>query len=193
MKLKKFKVKIESKGRMMCSRDCTRDFPETIEEKKDPEAYDSRIWRERAYFRDGEVIIPGSMVQASLMNATILLGERIGGGKQGKGLKQVMKLVRITGEIRTGIKRKNLKPELKMVPHNATTGAYKVPRRFPIIPKYKGTLIITYPNVQGLSRKKIIEYLNNAGEVSGLGAFAPRSGGDNGRFIAKALGGNNDK
>lgn len=141
-----------------------------------PEDYEDRTWRERCHFdEDNEVIIPGYLIQKTLEAAAKLTGERVGGKKQGKGLSHFLATIRVEGDIKTGIRKKNVKGHPAFVSANGQPTGGRVMRIFPKIDEWKGKLTLVYPDLGILNSQIIKKYLEIAGSCIGVGHWRPSS------------------
>lgn len=169
------------------------DTPKLPKEADD--AYEERTWRNKCHVNDeGYVIIPPMNFKFALDDAAKWEGERI----KGKGAKQW------TARFVAGI----LIMEPLTLPVKASelgTGKYaswvfsypmnvkgirgpgaRVMRTFPMIREWRGDVLINVLDDM-IEEKTLEKYLNVAGKFIGIGRFAPRRGGYNGRFLVEKV------
>ena len=155
-------------------------------EGETPQQQEERTWKQRAHYDSlGKVMIPGFMLQSSLEPAAKLLGKRVNNAKMGKALTHYIRLIQITGDICTPITESTLEGKIAFVSANGQVGGSKVPRTYPIIPKWEGVLIVSYPTIGNvLNDDLVMEHLQVAGNFIGVGHWRPGapSCGNFGRF-----------
>jgi len=141
-----------------------------------PADYEKRTWKGRCHFDDKDnVIIPGYMFQKALHAAGDFTGERVGGGKKGKGLKNFIATVRVEGHIKTNIKKNKMQGHTAFVSATGKEGGPRVPRTYPQINKWEGILTFVYPDLGVLNNSIIKKYLEIAGTAIGIGHWRPGS------------------
>jgi hypothetical protein len=164
------------------------------EERKQGEApgeFEKRIWKKRAHYNEeGKVVIPGYMIKTTLEPAAKLLGRRVGGKKMGKSLAHYLRLIRIDGDILTNITEENLEGITAFVSSDGKPGGGRVPRTYPKINKWEGTLTLSYPDLGTLNDDIVMEHLEVAGSCVGIGHWRPGapSCGNYGRFRVEKVG-----
>lgn len=184
IKMKKFEVRFKSLSPVLFSR-------YTGKRPKDEDAakWDEKTWKDRAHYENGKVIIPGYMIQKTLEPAAKLLGERVGGGKKGKGISHYIANVRILGNVKTKITKKTLKGHSAFVASTGKEGGPKVHRIYPQVDKWEGVLELMYPDLGFLNEDIIMRHLEVAGVCIGIGHWRPGSPsrGSYGLFEAKKI------
>lgn len=183
---KKLKIKFESLSPVLFSKHVS-----DTKEGETPQEHEERTWKQKAHYGDkGKVIIPGYMISSTLEPAAKLLGERVGGGKKGKGMSHYIRLIQVEGDIETDITEENLEGNTAFVSANGKPEGGKVMRIYPKVPKWSGTLTIVYPTLGSVLNDSIVlKYLEIAGLYIGIGHWRPGapSRGTYGRFTVTKM------
>lgn len=148
------------------------------------EAHDLRTWREHAHY-DGatkECFVPGVMFKFALDYTAAQLGMKI----KGRGIKTWTTIfesgVICADRLMLGIKRDDLDGiTIQCNPRGKRGGGGRVPRRFPIIHEWGGTVQFMILNDM-ITEEVFRTHLEKAGQFCGLGRYAPRNRGHHGRF-----------
>lgn len=151
--------------------------------------HEKRTWRYKCHYDEQtrEVIIPGVQFKMALDWTARQLGLKIGG----RGLKTWATMfqsgVICIEPLGLGVKM----DEVKCVRFYCNSqgrrgGKLDVMRHFPIVDSWKGT--VTFTIIDDTITEDIFAlHLQRAGEVCGLGRYAPRNGGFLGRFAVKEV------
>ncbi len=153
------------------------------------EDYDIRTWREHLHYDPTtlECFIPGIQLKFALDYTARQVGLKI----PGRGTKTWATVfesgVICPDTIKLGVKR----DDVAMVAINAHAdgrrgSGKRVTRRFPMIPVWGGTCTLLILNDM-ITEEVLRLHLVKAGQFCGLGRFAPRNGGFNGRFEVRNL------
>jgi len=172
MKTVKFKAEFESLCPVLFCKYYESEVPKKKGEK--PEDYEERTWMERAWYDGNEVIIPARFFQATLEPIGKLLGERTK-GKMSKGYSHYLAGVRIVGQIKTGVKKKNVQSHSAFVVVTGKKEGSKVLRKYPQINKWKGVLELCYADIGILTPEIVVQNLDAAGQLVGIGHWRPGS------------------
>jgi hypothetical protein len=159
--------------------------------KKDKEShdeYEKRTWRERVHVNDKEfVVIPPMMFKNCLSGIGKFLREKIPGKGNSEFTAHLKAGVMITDELNLGVKKNKIEGEWLFVPANGKPGGPRVPRCFPLVRSWKGTVkfyildeVLLQKDSSG--RPAFEHHLEEAGKFLGLGRFRPERGGFYGRF-----------
>jgi len=156
--------------------------------KESDAAYELRTWREKAYYNsDGQVIIPGMAFKFCLMAAASYLAEKV----KGKGAKTWTGYFTSAVLIQEDLVLPYKRDDLKSVTINAhvngkRNSASRVPRTFPLIPKWGGTLPVCVYD-ETITQEIFQRVWAHAGAFIGMGRFRPQVGGFNGAFVIKKI------
>jgi hypothetical protein len=178
-------------------------------EGEEPDAFDKRTWRDKAYAHpDGRVYIPGVVLAKAIKSTAKAMGEKVpgAGSKRWGGvfLSGIMcpdpidilvpapsKIVTTDTQPSTDRRVPVMKDEIAFVDvycdAQGRPGTGKVWRRFPIVqPPWYGiaTLIVTNDKI---SEAVLRKHLDMCGVINGLGRYRPQNGGDFGRFTVAQL------
>lgn len=158
-------------------------------EGESPDALDARTWREKLHYDGGtlEAQIPGIMLKFALDYTAGQLGLKIK-GRGNKTWASVFKSgVLCLEPVGLGIKRDEVECITVMChPQGRRGPGPRVPRRFPIVHQWRGTTSFLILN-DSITEEIFRFHLTRAGEFCGLGRYAPRNGGDKGRFAVQDL------
>lgn len=160
------------------------------EKKKSAESWDEfekRTWRDKAHATEaGDVYIPGVSFKMALDFTAGILKEKIV-GKGNQTYSPIFKTgVVAMNDLMLGIKTKDLKSiRLQQSSNGKKMGGSRVPRWFPYIPKWGGTLEMRIFN-DTLPEDIFERYFSEAGLLCGVGRGRPEMGcaAGNGRFKA---------
>lgn len=148
--------------------------------------YDCRTWRERAHYTDDthDCFIPGIQFCNSLKAAAKFISSelQIPGKGKARYTKNFEAGVMVVGNVMLGVKKEELLHETKLVPADGRRGGTtRVPKNFPIIPKWSG--IVKYILLDDTIPKDKFELvLSVSGNLIGIGRWRPINWGDYGRF-----------
>ncbi len=160
-------------------------------EKKQSESHDERerrCWREKMHVEEGEVVIPLGQFKAALDEAAARLGTiKI----DKKGLKNFIEPgIVIAEHVKIGVKAEDVKCERVMCNADGQPSKYsksgKVPRLFPLIPSWTGTLKITVLDGR-INEEHIRACLKEAGLFVGIGRWRAGNRGQYGRFLVEKM------
>lgn len=146
-------------------------------------AYDDRTWRHRAYSNaDGEVILPAIWFKKSLDWTAAEIGLRIAGRGTKTWSKPFAAGVICLDDIPTGIKLDDVKGvKLPCNSEGRRGGKLDVFRTFPVIPEWEG--VVTFAVLNDTIDETVFKlHLVKSGQLCGIGRWAPRNAGMNGRF-----------
>lgn len=149
--------------------------------------YDERIWREKAHWNghngDGKAIIPSVYFKRALEGCAKYLGIQIPGKGKSTYTKHFLSGVQIIGEgIDLGIKRADIDSvAISCNSDGKRGGGSRVTRRFPTVPKWKGTIKVLVVD-EIITAKVLQEHLEKAGMLIGIGSFRLEKGNSSGGF-----------
>jgi hypothetical protein len=158
--------------------------------KESPEAYDARIWREKAYYDPDtlNVCIPAMAFKMALDSVAKRNGKQIPGKGKSTYTKHFLSGVLVFDDAPLGISRDET--EMKEIYANAdgVRGSGKrVWRRFPCVPPGWRTEVEFNVVDPVLTREVFEEHLDEAGKFIGVGQFRPQNGGYNGRWRVESI------
>lgn len=152
------------------------------------EAFEQRTWKERIHAdASGQVYIPPIMMKKCMESVAQHLSETVPGKGKATFTKHFLRGIMITDPILIGVHIDDVKPIRLYVNADGKKGSgTRVWRIFCDIPEWGGHVVIHVldPMLQGHS-DRIEIYAEHAGTFIGLGRYAPRNGGHNGRFTVK--------
>jgi hypothetical protein len=155
------------------------------EKKKKDESWDDferRIWREKAHVdSEGRVFIPSFAFKQAIDSASKYLG-KIEGKGNATWTKHFVGGIVVSESVTLPDKKDKLDSVWIMANSNGKRGpGTRVPRCFPIIPKWSGTIqcIIL---AEEITQEVFAQAMQLAGMMIGIGRFRPENGGSNGRF-----------
>lgn len=147
------------------------------------EDYDRRVWREKCHTdANGMVFVPGMAFKFSLDYTAKQLGLKI----DGRGRKTWIDLfktgVTVPYNLELGVHRDQLEMIKLNVHANGTRGSGKrVPRRFPVLQAWGGTLTFWVLNDE-INEAIFHRHVVQAGILDGVGRYRAGVGGTNGRY-----------
>lgn len=153
-------------------------------DKEGPDAYEKRTWRNRMHVDEkGDVFIPPMAFKNCLSEAAKFLGIQIKGKGKSTYTKHFEAGIMMMDPIALGLAANDVQGETLFVPADGRRGSGKrVDRTFPFIPSgWKGALLI-YVIDETVTADVLIEHLEQAGKLIGIGRFRPRNNGYYGRF-----------
>lgn len=159
------------------------------EKKETPDAYDERTWRERLHYNaEGSCVVPAMMLKFCVTEAAKRNPTRIPGRGTSTYTKHIEGGVLVFEDmLLLGVDHKPIPKEtvtsIRIHAHaNGKRGSgSRVWRRFPMIMQWSGTATF-YLSDSTITADVFERALVEAGNGVGLGRFAPRVGGFNGRF-----------
>jgi hypothetical protein len=157
-------------------------------EKEGAGDYDKRTWRSRMHVDEsGEVYIPPMAIKNCLSEAAKFLGIRIPGKGKSTYTKHFEAGVMVIDKILLGIKADDVQPEALFVPSSGKRGdGQRVVRTFPFIPEWTGEAVIHVID-ETITRDVLLQHLQEAGNLIGIGRFRPRNNGYYGRFTVTSF------
>ncbi len=158
-------------------------------EKESAQDYDQRNWREHQHYdrETGEIFIPPMALKNALMEVAQYLGEKIPGKRNATWTKHFMAGVLCSDPIMLGIKKDATQSETFMCHSDGKRGSgSRVPRTFPVIHKWKGTVVFQILD-ETITSDVFEHHLVEAGKFIGVGRFRPRNGGFYGRFFVDSM------
>lgn len=164
------------------------DAPKLTGESAD--AYDQRTVMEKAHWNDdgSKLVIPATMMRSAIVGGASYDGEKIKGRGNRTWASKFKAGIAIMSDIETSVLREDVKTVSIYCDSQGGkgVGGKSVLRRFPQAVSWSATfeLWILDPEITEDKVKKMIEL---AGMFNGLGTWAPRVGGMNGRFVLTAL------
>ena len=154
---------------------------------EDYDAYEKRIWQQRAHTSNGNVVIPPAMFHGSLIEAARYTGMNIKGKGKATYTKHFMGGVMITEPINTGLTLEDLEPQWVYVPSDGKRGgSTRVFRCFPLLHEWEGDLEVSVLDDQ-ITMDIFKFHLEAAGLYIGIGTFRPAKGGHHGRFSVVSI------
>jgi hypothetical protein len=157
-------------------------------EKESAHDHEKRCWRERMHVNeDGFVFIPPMAFKNSVTEAAKYLSIKIPGKNMQLYTKHFEAGVMVMEPLVLDVQAKDVKGEELFVPSNGQRGGKKrVPKIFPLIPKWEG--VVSYYIFDDTITESVFRYvLQQSGKFIGLGRFRPRNWGYYGRFEVKDL------
>ena len=151
-----------------------------------PDAYDQRTVMDKAHWsEDGEtLLIPAPMMKAAIVGGAAYSGEKIKGKGQKTWTGKFKAGVAIMSDIATNVSRKDMRVVAVFCDSQGGkgVGGKSVLRRFPEAMEWSATFEVWVldPEITG---DKVRQMLELSGMFNGLGTWAPRVGGMNGRFV----------
>lgn len=180
--MKTYEVALESTTPIIFSRKLEEiEYPK--KEREQADAYDLRIWPEKAHYNtDGKAVIPAVYFKRALEECAKFLGLPIKGKGKATYTKHFLSGVQILGDLVTD----KAKGELTCTPISCNVdgkrgSGSRVTRRFPILPKWKGSVIVMVVD-ELITEDVLREHLNKAGLLIGIGSFRISKGNSNGGF-----------
>lgn len=152
-------------------------------EKETSHDWETRTWRERLHVNeDGFVFIPPMAFKNCLSECAKYLGMQIPGKGKNQYTKHFVAGVMVTDPLVLSIKADDIKGEWLYVPPDGVRGGKKrVPKCFPLIPKWDGDVIF-YVLDDTITEEVFRYHLEQAGKFIGVGRFRPINNGYYGRF-----------
>lgn len=187
-KMRTFRVEIKSITPYSASRDATQEFP--AEEKEAPAAYDLRICRERAYYdKDGIAYIPAEQLKLCLEFAASRRREKIKGKGNSEWGKIFLSSILVETNLSLRVHRDDVQIQRVFCSTTGKRGpaaGSRVYRNYPIFPTWGGA--VEFQAVDEIITNEIFaNSVVDAGLYVGLGRWAPRVGGQNGRFSVVSI------
>lgn len=160
------------------------------EKKKKDETWDDfekRVWPDKAHYtEDGNVFIPQFAFKQALDGAAKYLG-KIGGKGNATWTKHFVGGIVVSDSIVLPIKRQDLTNVWIMANANGKRGpGTRVPRCFPVVGKWSGKLQCIVL-AEEITKEIFAQAWELAATMIGIGRFRPENGGNNGRFVVKAI------
>jgi hypothetical protein len=185
--MRRVKVYLENIPGSPYSQSAKHDTPFLDREQHD--AWEQRTWRNKMTTnKDDVVCVPAMAFKQCIDTAAQKIGEKVK-GRRGATYKNFFAsgfFCEADVPLANGKPIKKADVESVQISANAdgVRGSGKrVPRRFPLIPKWHGVAMFTI--VDDLLTPEIFEqHVKSAGIVVGIGRFRPEKGGTNGRFKA---------
>lgn len=165
------------------------DAPKLTGESAD--AYDARTVMEKAHWsEDGStLVIPATMMKAAIAGAASYTGEKIAGKGNRTWTGKFKAGTAIMQDIETDVPRSEVRTVSLYCDAQGGKGGKggkSVLRRFPQANRWSATFEIWVMDPE-ITETKVRQMLDVAGMFGGLGTWAPRVGGMNGRFVVKKL------
>lgn len=146
------------------------------------EEWEARIWREKAHYEDGCLVIPSMAFKQALDSAAKYRGEKIPGARGKTWSAKFRSGVLCATPLNTGIARDDVQSvTISAHADGKRTCGTRVMRTFPVVSKWEGTLVVSVldPDV---TKDALIRHMETAGMLIGVGRFRAEVGGTNGRF-----------
>ena len=149
--------------------------------------FERRTWRDKAHYTEaGNVFIPQFAFKQAMDSASKYLG-KISGKGNSTWTKHFVGGIVIKESIILPLKRDDLTEVWINANANGKRGpGTRVPRCFPIIPKWSGNLSCVVL-AEEITQEAFGQAMELAGMLIGVGRFRPENGGDNGRFRVKEI------
>jgi hypothetical protein len=183
--MRRVKIDIEGIAGSPYSQSAKHDTPFLDRESHDD--YDRRTWREKMTVnKDGQVCIPAMAFKQCVDTAAFKLGIKVPGRRSATYKSFFASGFFCDGDVPIANGQAIKKGEVDSVQISANSDGVRgsgkrVPRRFPTIPKWHGSVAFTI--VDDLITREVFEtHVKAAGIVVGIGRFRPEKGGTNGRF-----------
>ncbi len=147
------------------------------------DAYEERIWRDKAHFDETEgSIIPPQMFKSSISAAIKYLNLKIPGERNSTFTKNFKGGVIFEDSINLNCKKDDLKGDWIFVPGNGVSGGgSRVNKKFPYVSSWEGSINVLVLDAK-ITTEVFEKVLSAAGLFIGLGFWRPANGGSNGRF-----------
>lgn len=159
-----------------------------LDDKEQPDAYDERTWREKAYFNDaGFAYLQARSFKFSLISAAERLSMRIPGRRQATYTKHFRSGLVLPDDIVTGETRETIKCVAVFVNADGKRGGgTRVLRRFPIIHHWAGRLVVHI--LDEIITPDVLEaHMREAAVFVGVGQNRPERTGENGRWHIRGV------
>ena len=181
--MKAYNIELESTTPIIFSRKLELiDFPKLEREQAD--AYDLRIWPEKAHYNEvGSVIVPSVYFKRAMEECAQYTGQQIPGKGKATYTKHFMSGVQVLGlGIDTGIKKADVKSVAISCNSDGKRGSgSRVTRRFPTLPTWKGFIQVLVVD-EIITESVLRDHLEKAGMFIGIGSFRLRKGNSSGGF-----------
>ena len=166
----------------------SRQHDEPMLEGENRDAYDQRTWRSKLNTNDaGMVTIPAHGLMQCVTSAARYSKRQIPGQGKATWTKKFEAGIAILEDPVTNVIAADVQPVTISANADGVRGSGKrVPRRFPIMPKWQFTVDI-YVLDPIITQEILREMFEIAGMFVGIGRFRPEKGGTNGRFRIAAL------
>ena len=157
------------------------------------EEFEARTWRERLHVdKDGICYVPPMMMKRAIEWTAKYMSETIPGKGKKTWTQKCVAGIMCVEPLSLGVKAEDVAGEWLHIPSDGQPGGSKrVWKKMPFIDpgwKCQGQyLVVDQLLTEPRGIRKIQEYLAIAGQVDGLGRFAPRRGGYYGRFKVTAF------
>lgn len=151
-------------------------------------AYDRDNWKKKAHIRDGKVFVPGVAVKRALDETARLIKDKIP-GKSGLTYHSAFLTGVLVAEDMIVGQEEDLRPENILCSSDGKKGGgggKQVSRLFPCLDQWKGVLVATLLT-DDIPNDIFERYVAEAGIRNGVGSFAPRTGGQNGRWMVRSV------
>ena len=173
-------IRLRSLAPYSQSRIISQEFPRKDRETWDE--YEARVWREKAHFADGVLVIPPMAFKQALDAAAKYRGEKIPGSRGKTWSAKFRSGVLCATPLSTGIRREDVAPITICANADGKRGSgTRVMRTFPQVPKWEGDLVIHVLDPE-VTEAVLVRHLETAGMLIGVGRFRAEVGGSNGRF-----------
>jgi hypothetical protein len=186
--MKLYTAKIESTTPIIFSRQLDiKTHPK--KEREQAGDYDERLWKEKAHYAaSGNVLIPAVYFKRALEEIAKFLGIQIPGKAKATYTKHFEAGLQMVGEgIDTGVYKDSLNSIAISCNADGKRGSgTRVTRRFPTIPKWSGEINIWIAD-EIITEPILLEHLNKAGMLIGIGSFRLRKGNSGGGFKVVSL------
>lgn len=152
-------------------------------EKELADAYERRTWMNRMHVDEhGEVFIPPMAFKNCLSEAAKFLGIQIPGKGKSNYTKHFEAGVMVVDPVPIHVKANKVQPEELFVPSDGKRGGgSRVIKLFPNIPSWEGEVEIHVLD-ETITKEVLMQHLEEAGKLIGIGRFRPRNNGFYGRF-----------
>lgn len=181
--MKAYEIQLESTTPIIFSRKLELiDFPKL--EREQPDAYDLRIWPEKAHYNEaGNAIIPAVYFKRTLEEVAKFLGIQIPGKGKSNYTKHFEAGFQVLGSgIDTGVSKSQMKSVAISCNSDGKRGSgSRVTRRFPTLPKWSGSITVLIVD-EIITQDVLREHAEKAGMLIGIGSFRLRKGNSSGGF-----------
>jgi hypothetical protein len=147
------------------------------------DAFDERLWRQKAHAIDGVVHVKGFALQSAIIDGAKHAKEKIPGKGNSTWGKKFEAGIMVDGDMSLGVQVEDLIERPVFVHANGIRGSgSRVTRRFPEISAgWRGEATI-YVLDDEITKEVFEKAVQRAGMFIGLGQYRPQNRGTNGRF-----------
>jgi hypothetical protein len=156
-------------------------------EKEGHDAYDRRVWKDKAHIKDGQMVIPPLAIKNCLYETAKYLSEKIKGKGNSTWTKHFEAGIMIFDDIPVANESDILMEAIPVAADGVKGSGKRVIRHFPYIkPGWLGEFIIQVVD-DTITTEILTRYLEQGGMFIGIGRWRPRNGGLYGRFRVEGM------